>query len=203
MLKESIKNLMEIVSLSEDEIKKNDKNVTAILDLEDLKSLKEVLEHIEEHKEDLSTVYLKGVYDGKEQATADLTITKEKLAEDTFKENIKLKKELEKLKKMKAQKLNYMLIKLNGKIEDISMMLLSAERYALGRQTYIVQWTCEVIGGNTHLLTTKDLKVMIRDIEQCNNYGWDCDEKEWTELLNILKLILLKREAKENERKDK
>lgn len=96
-----------------------------------------------------------------------------------------------------------MQIKLNGKIEDISMMLLSAERYALGRQTYIVQWTCEVIGGNTHLLTTKDLKVMIRDIEQCNNYGWDCDEKEWTELLNILKLILLKREAKENERKDK
>lgn len=90
-------------------------------------------------------------------------------------------------------------INFNGKIEDISMMLLSAERYALGRQTYIVQWTCEVIGRNTHLLTTKDLKVMIRDIEQCNNYGWDCDEKEWIELLNILKLILLKREAKENE----
>ena len=53
-----------------------------------------------------------------------------------------------------------------------------------------------MIGGNTHLLTTKDLKVMIRDIEQCNNYGWDCDEKESTELLNILKLILLTREAK-------
>ena len=98
---------------------------------------------------------------------------------------------------------NIMEINFNGKIEDISMMLLSAERYALGRQTYIVQWTCEVIGGNTHLLTTKDLKVMIRDIEQCNNYGWDCDEKEWLELLDILKLILSKREAKENERKDK
>lgn len=103
----------------------------------------------------------------------------------------------------KEENKNIMEMNFNGKIEDISMMLLSAERYALGRQTYIVQWTCEVIGGNTHLLTTKDLKVMIRDIEQCNNYGWDCDEKEWLELLDILKLILSKREAKENERKDK
>ena len=84
----------------------------------------------------------------------------------------------------------------NGKIEDISMMLLSAERYALGRQTYIVQWTCEVIGGNTHLLTTKDLKVMIRDIENAEYYGADFDKKEWLELLDILKLILSKREAK-------
>ena len=161
MLEKSIKNLMEIVSLSEDEIKKNDRNVSAILDLEDLKSLKELLDYFKENKLDLTTVYLKGVYDGKEQATADLTIAKEKLAEDTFKENIKLKKELEKLKKMKAQKLNYMQIKLNGKIEDISAMIVGAERYALGRRTYIVQWTCEFIKNNLHLLTEKDKRVMI------------------------------------------
>ena len=91
----------------------------------------------------------------------------------------------------------------DGKIEDISMMLLSAERYALGRQTYIVRWTCEVIGGNTHLLTTKDLKVMIRDIENADFYGADFDKREWMDLLDILKLILSKREAKENERKNK
>lgn len=100
-------------------------------------------------------------------------------------------------------KTNIMEINFNGKIEDISMILLSAERYALGRQTYIVQWTCEVIGGNTHLLTTKDLKVMIRDIENAGFYGADFDKKEWMDLLDILKLILSKREAKENERKDK
>ena len=94
-------------------------------------------------------------------------------------------------------------INFNGKIEDISMMLLSAERYALGRQTYIVRWNCEVIGGNTHLLTTKDLKVMIRDIENADFYGADFDKREWMDLLDILKLILSKREAKENERKNK
>lgn len=94
-------------------------------------------------------------------------------------------------------------INLNGKIEDISMVLLSAERYALGRKTYIVKWTCEVIAGNTHLLTTKDLKVMIRDIENADYYGEDFDKKEWMDLLDILRLILSKREAKENERKNK
>lgn len=158
---------MEIVSLSEDEIKKNDRNVSAILDLEDLKSLKELLDYFKENKLDLTTVYLKGVYDGKEQATADLTITKEKLAEDTFKENIKLKKELEKLKKMKAQKLNYMQIKLNGKIEDISAI--------------------EFIGNNLHLLTEKDKQVMIRDIENPISYGDECDKVCWMQLLEKLR----------------
>ena len=43
---------------------------------------------------------------------------------------------------------------------------------------------------------------MIRDIEQCNNYGWDCDKKEWLELLDILKLILSKREVKKSESND-
>lgn len=100
-------------------------------------------------------------------------------------------------------KTNIMEINFNGKIEDISMILLSAERYALGRQTYIVQWTCEVIGGNTHLLTTKDLKVMIRDIENAGSYGADFDKKEWLELLDILKLILSKREARKDESNDK
>lgn len=57
-----------------------------------------------------------------------------------------------------------MQIKINGKTEDLSAMLIGAERYALGRKTYIVQWTCEFIGSNLHLLTEKDKQVMIRDI---------------------------------------
>lgn len=45
-----------------------------------------------------------------------------------------------------------MQINFNGEAEDISMMLVSAERYALGRKTYIVQWTCEIIKKNMQLL---------------------------------------------------
>ena len=46
-----------------------------------------------------------------------------------------------------------MTIEINGNLEDISAMLVGAERYALGRRTYIVQWSCEFIGNNLHLLT--------------------------------------------------
>lgn len=193
MLEKSIKNLMEIVSLSEDEIKKNDRNVSAILDLEDLKSLKELLDYFKENKLDLTTVYLKGVYDGKAQATADLTITKEKLAEDTFKENIKLKKELKILKNMRAKILDDKRIKLNGKIDDLSAMIVGAERYALGRRTYIVQWTCEFIKNNLHLITNKDKQVIIKDLENPISYGDECDKECWMQLLKILKM-----EVKEN-----
>lgn len=39
---------------------------------------------------------------------------------------------------------------INGNMSDISTMLLSAERYAIGRHTYIVSWTCEFIANNMH-----------------------------------------------------
>ena len=39
---------------------------------------------------------------------------------------------------------------------------------------------------------------MIRDIENAEFYGADFDKKEWLELLDILKLILSKREEKKN-----
>lgn len=80
-----------------------------------------------------------------------------------------------------------MKINVNGNKDDLSMILVSAERYALGRKTYIVQWTCEFIKNNIHLLSNKDKQVMIRDIENPISYGDDCDEKEWKRLLAMLK----------------
>ena len=83
-----------------------------------------------------------------------------------------------------------MTIDINGKQEDISAMLIGAERYALGRRTYIVQWTCEFIGNNPHILTEKDKGVMIRDIENAMHYGDECDEQCWKALLNKLKGVI-------------
>ena len=79
-------------------------------------------------------------------------------------------------------------IKINGKLKDISAMLLSAERYALGRRTYIVDWTCEFISNNLHLLSDKDKHVMIRDIkyQEKIGYGDECDKEDWLRLLKIL-----------------
>ena len=80
-----------------------------------------------------------------------------------------------------------MTIDINGTQEDISAMLIGAERYALVRRTYIVSWTCEFIGNNLHLLIEKDKNVMIRDIENAYSYGDECDEACWEALLNKLK----------------
>lgn len=80
-----------------------------------------------------------------------------------------------------------MQVKINGNKDDLSMILVSAERYALGRKTYIVEWTCEFIENNLALLTEKDRQVMIRDLENPISYGDECDEKEWKILLAMLK----------------
>ena len=80
-----------------------------------------------------------------------------------------------------------MQVKINGNKDDLSMILVSAERYALGRKTYIVNWTCEFIENNLALLTEKDRQVMIRDLENPISYGDECDEKEWEILLAMLK----------------
>ena len=80
-----------------------------------------------------------------------------------------------------------MTIDFNGDSNDISMILVSSERYALGRRTYIVQWTCKIILNNLSLITNKDLLVMIRDLENSISYGDDCDEAQWKSLLVKLK----------------
>lgn len=80
-----------------------------------------------------------------------------------------------------------MQVKINGDKDDLSMILVSAERYALGRKTYIVNWTCEFIENNLDLLTKKDRQVMIRDLESAVFYGDDCDEEDWKKLLEVLK----------------
>lgn len=80
-----------------------------------------------------------------------------------------------------------MQVKINGDKDDLSMILVSAERYALGRRTYIVNWTCEFIEKNLALLTEKDRQVMIRDLENPISYGDECDKKDWKRLLAILK----------------
>ena len=80
-----------------------------------------------------------------------------------------------------------MQVNINGKLEDISAMLVGEERYALGRRTYIVQWTCEFIKNNLHLITNKDKQVIIRDIESPISYGDECDKECWIKLLEILK----------------
>lgn len=69
VIKESLNNLKEIIDVAEPNITNNDENVVAALDLEDLKSLKVVLQYIEKLENDkdidFTSVYLQGYYNGK------------------------------------------------------------------------------------------------------------------------------------------
>lgn len=78
-------------------------------------------------------------------------------------------------------------ITINGTPNQLSEMLICAERYALGRMTYVVKDVCVFIGDNLHLLLDKDRAVMIEDIERAEDYGMDFDKEYWMELLEKLK----------------
>ena len=75
-------------------------------------------------------------------------------------------------------------------------MLIIAVRYALGRMSYVVSDTCRFVANVKNKLSIECLNIIIRDIEEainfCHAVGCSCgtqrDEKDWNNLLNILKL---------------
>ena len=71
--------------------------------------------------------------------------------------------------------------------DDFQEMLVSAERYALGRMTYIVSLTVDYITPMIRNLDLKYINIMIDDIDRQREYGMDMDKDEWMKLLAALK----------------
>lgn len=73
--------------------------------------------------------------------------------------------------------------------DDFQEMLVSAERYALGRMTYIVSLTVDYITPMIRNLDLKYINIMIDDITGHSDlgYGMDMDEEEWGRLLSRLR----------------
>ena len=75
------------------------------------------------------------------------------------------------------------------------LMLISAVRYALGRQSYIVGATCEYVASIVDKLSQNCVNILIRDIEdEIKRYhgigrtcGMECDERDWLNLLEVLR----------------
>lgn len=73
-------------------------------------------------------------------------------------------------------------------MKDSEQILISAVRYALGRKTYIVGITTGYVKMKLEEGLSEQCKaVMIRDIEDAKDYGWDCDKENWMSLLLNLK----------------
>ena len=79
-------------------------------------------------------------------------------------------------------------------IQDFGLILVCALRYALGRRTYITSVVANTIIQQIPNIGTRDLKVMIKDIDSTPNLGDQCDIDNWIKLKSMLKLEIQKRE---------
>ena len=76
-------------------------------------------------------------------------------------------------------------------------MMVSAVRYALGRQTYIVSTTTRYIAAILPKIDNHNLACMERDIREAGNYGSETiDKPEWMSLLKVLQEEMSKRNLK-------
>ena len=76
-------------------------------------------------------------------------------------------------------------------------ILVCAVRYALGRMSYIVGEVCSYVKFHRKKLSQYCINIIIRDIEEeleryhnsGHTLGMECDERQWVELLRILKEV--------------
>lgn len=72
--------------------------------------------------------------------------------------------------------------------DELGIFCICAERYALGRRTYMPSIVCAIINQHRYELSDRDLYVLIQDIENpYGGYGDECDKAHWMDLLIALK----------------
>lgn len=75
------------------------------------------------------------------------------------------------------------------------LILICAVRYALGRMSYVVGEVCDYVKSKRNGLSRNCIDTIIRDIEgEIVHYrnsgftlGMECDERDWLNLLEVLK----------------
>lgn len=71
-------------------------------------------------------------------------------------------------------------------------IVISAERYALGRMTYIVELTVNYILEEIEedKLSDSCLDVIREDINSAKSLGMDCDKEQWLKLLDRIEEVI-------------
>ena len=77
-------------------------------------------------------------------------------------------------------------------MSEYEQIVISAERYALGRMTYIVEITVNYILQEIEedKLSDSCLNVIRNDIKEARDYGMECDKKQWLKLLNRIEEVI-------------
>ena len=75
---------------------------------------------------------------------------------------------------------------------DYEHIIISAEKYALGRMTYIVELTVNYILQEIEddKLSDSCLDVIREDINSAKNLGMECDKKLWLKLLDRIEEVI-------------
>lgn len=75
---------------------------------------------------------------------------------------------------------------------DYEQIIISAERYALGRMTYIVEITVNYILQEIEndKLSDACLDAIREDINSARSYGMECDKKLWLKLLDRIEEVI-------------
>ena len=75
---------------------------------------------------------------------------------------------------------------------NYEQIIISAERYALGRMTYIVEITVNYIHEEIEndKLSDTCLSIIAEDIRQAKDLGKECDKQQWIKLLNRIEEII-------------
>lgn len=75
---------------------------------------------------------------------------------------------------------------------DEEKIIISAERYALGRMTYIVEVTVNYILKEIEedKLSDRCLDVIAEDIRSARSYGMECDKELWIKLLDRIEEVI-------------
>ena len=75
---------------------------------------------------------------------------------------------------------------------DYEQIVISAERYALGRKTYIVELTVNYVLEEIEndKLSDRCLDVIAEDIRSAKSLGMDCDKAHWLKLLNRIEEVI-------------
>ena len=65
-------------------------------------------------------------------------------------------------------------------------ILVFALRYVLGRKTSAPSIVIEAIQDNIDIFARWEIEVMIKEIDECRDYGMECDKIQWLGFMSWL-----------------
>lgn len=90
----------------------------------------------------------------------------------------------------------------NNKVFEVDRnILFFSFRYALGRMSYAPSVVIDNIKCNLDKLPNNEIECYIKEIDEFENYGMDCDIKTWTNFSAFLKNELKDRNSKQKSTK--